>query len=142
MDILGEWVSPANVAAGGEQYQHGVWSGIRYTSNTNNSESPDRGLWISTLDAAMACPVLNRAADAGITPESAVERACFKYNILGPDGHRSQQLTDGMIDGLGVTLHTNIFGISGFPQWYPFGVGDRYQAEDETAKFRFVIEER
>lgn len=115
MDKLGEWVSPANVAAGGEQYQHGVWSGVRYTSGA----SSNRGLWISTLDAAMACPVLNGMADAALTPESAVERACFKYKIPGPDGHRQQQLTDAMIDGFGVTLHTNIFGISGFPQWYP-----------------------
>ena len=82
---------------------HGVWSGIRFTSD----DEPGHGLSIRTLDAAMACPVLNHVADATLTPESAVEKACFKYKIPGPDGHRQQQLTDAMIDGLGVTLHTN-----------------------------------
>lgn len=136
MDKLGGWVSPADVAAGGQQYMHGVWSGIRYTSTSGT------GLRISTLDASMACPVLNQAADATLTPEQALERACFKYKIPGPDGSRQQQLTNAMIDGFGVTLHDNIFGISGFPQWYPFGVGDHYQEQDESQKFRFVIEEQ
>ena len=36
----------------------------------------------------------------------------------------------------------NLFEISGFPQWYPFGVGDRHQQEDATEQFRFVFEER
>ena len=47
-----------------------------------------------------------------------------------------------VIDGLGLNLHNNRIGISGFPQWYPFGLGERYQKKDETMQFRFVIEER
>jgi hypothetical protein len=29
-----------------------------------------------------------------------------------------------------------------FSHRYPFGLGERYQKQDETAQFRFVIEER
>jgi len=47
-----------------------------------------------------------------------------------------------VIRGLGINLHNNRMGISGFAQWYPFGVGIRYQKQDETAQFRFQIEER
>ena len=48
-----------------------------------------------------------------------------------------------MIDGLGVSLYANLFTISGYPQWYPFGiVGSNYQAADETTLFRFSIEEK
>jgi hypothetical protein len=119
MDKLGEWVSPADVAAGGEQYMHGVWSGVRFTASGSGmaAANASAGLWVTSMDAAMACPVLNKVADAALTPESSLARACFKYQIPGPDGHRQRQLTDAMIDGFGITLHTNIMGISGFPQW-------------------------
>ena len=140
MDVLGEWVSPANVTRGGEQYMHAVWSGIRYAaSSQTDSSSPQ--LVIGTLDAAMVCPVLNRAADAKLTPESALQQACFDYSIH-PDGPREKQLTDAAIDGLGVNLYNNRMGISGFPLWYPFGFGESYQRLDETTRFRFFIEER
>jgi hypothetical protein len=146
IDTLGEWVSPANVTAGGEQYEHAVWSGIRYTADPPGPHAgapASPGLWISTLDAAMACPVLNKVADAALTRESALQKACFDYTIPSPESPaRQQQLTDAMIDGLGINLHNNRFTISGFPQWYPFGVGDRYQEQDEAMKFRFLIEER
>ena len=47
-----------------------------------------------------------------------------------------------MIDGLGINLHANLFTISGYPQWYPFGVvGVNYQEADETTQFRFSVEE-
>ena len=49
---------------------------------------------------------------------------------------------DVMIAGLGFNLYNNRMGISGYAEWYPFGVGDRYQKEDETALFRFRIEEK
>ena len=90
----------------------------------------------------MVCPVLNKAADAALTAEGSLQKACFEYDIKGPDGQRQQQLSDTMIDGLGFNLHNNRFAISGFPQWYPFGIGENYQKQDETAQFRFSIEER
>jgi hypothetical protein len=147
MDQLGEWVSPGNITSGGEQYEHAVWSGIRYTadsdprSDTAADTAASPSLWISTLDAAMACPVLNKVADATLTPESSIQKTCFDYRIPGRIPGRPQ-VTDAMIDGFGINMHNNRFTISGFPQWYPFGVGDRYQKEDETMKFRFLIEER
>ena len=52
-------------------------------------------------------------------------------------------LTDAMIDGMGINMLSNRFTISGFPQWFPFGVpGVNYQQQDETMQFRFAIEER
>ena len=47
-----------------------------------------------------------------------------------------------MIEGLGINMHTNRMGTSGFAEWYPFGVGAAYQKQDETCQFRFVIEEK
>lgn len=144
VDKLGEWVSPANVTAGGEQYQHALWSGIRYTTSGEGAETP-HGLWLGSLDAAMACPVLNKAADRTLTPETALLKACFKQNIhnTGPGGAGQQQpITDAMVDGVGISMHANLFTISGYPQWYPFGVvGSNYQEQDETTQFRFSIRE-
>ena len=49
---------------------------------------------------------------------------------------------DAMIDGIGINLFANLFTISGFPQWYPFGVvGVNYQEADETTQFRFSVEQ-
>ena len=76
-------------------------------------------------------------------PEAALSASCFDYNIPSTDPKTSghPQLDDTMIDGMGFNLHANRFEISGFAQWYPFGVGDQYQQQDETTQFRFVIEE-
>ena len=83
------------------------------------------------------------AADEALADgDLSLQKACFDYHILGPDKVRQQQLEDHMISGLGLTLHHNRMDISGFPQWYPFGVGERYQKQDETTSFRFVLEER
>ena len=144
MDKLGEWVPCANVTEGGNQYQHAVWTGVRYAAVTKRAAAP--GLWLSTLDAGMVCPVLNSAADPALTPEASLRSACFDYHIPSSrdptPGGPERQLSDAMIDGLGFNLHNNRFTISGFPQWYPFGVGGLYQKHDETTQFRFVLEER
>ena len=137
MDVLGEWTSPANVTSGGQQYAHALWTGVRYTT----AGAAPRGLWLGTADAAMACPVLNQVADSALTPEDSLLNAC-KQDIPQASGQQ-QRITDAMLDGLGITLHANLFTISGYPQWYPFGVaGANYQEEDETTMFRFTIEER
>ena len=138
MDKLGEWVAASNVTEGGQQYQHAVWSGIRYVE-----KSQQKGLWINTLDAGLVCPILNQVADPSLTPEMAVQKSCDKYDIKSSkDNHYQIQLTDAMIDGIGIHLHGNLFDISGFPQWYPFGIGDMKKEEDANEQFRFVIEER
>lgn len=135
-DSLGEWVGLTNITRGGERYMHAAWSGVEYSST-----SPDSvGLRISTLDAGMVCPVLNEAWDGTLTSEAALQQSCFEY---GNRANESARLVDdAAIDGLGINLHNNRMGISGFARWYPFGVGDRYQKQDETCQFRFVIEER
>ena len=98
---------------------------------------------MSTLDAGMACPVLNTKANATLMPEDSLQKACFEYeHNVRPGSMFEPQLTDAMIDGFGINLFNNRLGISGFPQWYPFGLGERYQKKDETTQFRFVIEER
>jgi len=142
MDKLGEWVAAANVTQGGNQYQHAVWSGIRYVE-MSSAAVKKKGLFINTLDAGLVCPVLNQVADPALTSEMSLFKSCDKYNIKDPkDLHYQRQLTNEMISGFGLHLHGNLFDISGFPQWYPFGVGDRYQEEDATEQFRFVFEER
>jgi hypothetical protein len=141
MNSLGEWVSLSNFTLGGEQYMHAIWSGIRYTGTDRASSTT--GLWITSPDAGMVCPVLNKAADTNLTEETALQKACFEYDIRSPGSESNQQqVEDTMIHGVGINLHNNRMGISGFAQWYPFGVGSRYQKQDETAQFRFVIEER
>ena len=73
----------------------------------------------------LVCPILNQVADPSLTPEMAVQKSCDKYDIKSSkDNHYQIQLTDAMIDGIGIHLHGNLFDISGFPQWYPFGIGD------------------
>ena len=142
LDKLGSWVSPSNITTGGEQYQHAVWSGIRYTT-VNGTNGTNAGLWISTLDAGLVCPVLNTVANANLTEEVALEKACFDYyDVRKLSGHGTSPLSDAMIDGVGINLHANRFTISGYPQWFPFGIGERYQSQDENVQFRFVIEER
>merc|ERR1711924_84600 len=140
MDSLGEWVSLSNFTPGGEQYMHAVWSGIRFTKAEPASSAA--GLWIASLDAGMVCPVLNKAADSSLTSEAALQKSCFEYDIRPLGAAYQQQVEDTMIEGLGINLHNNRMGISGFAQWYPFGLGSRSQKQDETGKFRFVIEER
>lgn len=126
MDKLGEWIPSSNVTEGGMQYQHAIWSGVRYNHAQQHSSSSKAmhvsgghvseppALFIGTLDAGMACPVLNRVADTALTPESALEKACFDYHIpSAADPGVEKQLNDSMIDGMGINLHGNRFTISG-----------------------------
>jgi len=135
-DSLGEWVGLTNVTKGGERYMHAAWSGIQYSSTELNTV----GLRINTLDAGMVCPVLNEAWDSTLTPETALQQSCFEYGSRANEILRP--INDTTIDGMGINLHNNKMGISGFAMWYPFGVDERYQKQDETCQFRFVIEEQ
>ena len=137
MNKLGEWIPSVNVTEGGNQYQHSVWTGVRYVS------LPDlRGLTIHTLDAASACPLLNQIADASLTPSIAMLKSCVGYDIKSTKNQGAQrQLNNSMIGGMGIKLHSNRFTISGFAQWYPFGIGGQFQSQDSEEQFRFVIEE-
>lgn len=68
----------------------------------------------------MGCPMLNRVADSTLTPESTLLKACFEYQITSPvHANQQQQLTDAMIDGVGINLINNRFTISGLPAGVP-----------------------
>ena len=81
---------------------------------------------------------------SALTPESSLLQSCFDYHLPSRAGTGAPPpLTDAMIDGMGISMLANRFTISGFPQWYPFGVpGVNYQVQDETMQFRFALEER
>lgn len=104
--------------------KRGAWSGVRYTSK--NGQSPTGGIRIESLDAAMACPIMDG-----------------NPNILGgstPMGENTQPAHIALnVTGMALSLVHNLMPISGFPQWYPFGVGSAYQKQDEASKFRFVV---
>ena len=90
VDKLGEWTSPANVTAGGNLYQHALWTGVRYTTDKDGdgvSPAPPQGLWVSSLDAAMACPVLNKLADRYLPqqPPSPPDSASCQRSRVGFD---------------------------------------------------------
>ena len=51
-------------------------------------------------------------------------------------------LSPSNVSGTAVSLVQNLMPISGFAQWYPFGVGDRYNRADQDAAFRFELKIR
>ena len=126
LDILGQFVLPTEVGTGcTNQYQRGVWSGMRYSADGGND--PHRGLMIETLDAGLACPILPG------------------FGMLGDSSPMGEGVADARalrgedIAGISMSLVQNLMPISGFAQWYPFGTGDTYQKQDEASRFRFVM---
>eukprot|EP00756_Hemistasia_phaeocysticola_P025669 Hpha_TRINITY_DN16017_c0_g10::TRINITY_DN16017_c0_g10_i1::g.118061::m.118061 len=119
MDILGEWVQPEEVGTGGTNfYNRAVNTGVRYGSS-------GAGLEINSTDAAMACPVVRGLGILGdATPIGEGNPAVPK---------------DVKVSGVAMSLLQNLMPISGFNQWYPFGVGDYYQKQDEASLFRFAV---
>ena len=128
MDVLGEWVSPSEVRGQGgtNQLQRGVWRGVRYTGADGSTSA---GLTIETLDAALACPIVPALSRALLGNSTPAGEGNPQVPTLGPD----------QVAGMAVNLLNNLMPISGFPQWYPFGVGGSYQKEDEASVFRFVL---
>jgi hypothetical protein len=128
--VLGSWVRADEVGQGTTNpYQRGVWSGVRYSAD--NGSSADMGLFVDTLDAGMVCPIVSQ-------------------NIAGPlallgdmtpmgEGAPWTSLTPANVSGAAVSLYQNLMPISGFAQWYPFGVGSRYNGVDEASVFRFTV---
>ena len=123
MDILGEWVGPTEVGNGSENfYNRGINSGVRYVNVTGGVP---QGVAIGVVDAAMACPIvkgLGLLGDSSPMSESNPE----------PPANVS-------VAGMAVSLLHNLMPISGYNQWYPFGVGEYYQSEDESSAFRFTV---
>ena len=126
LDVLGQFVLPTEVGTGcTNQYQRGVWSGMRYSADGGND--PHRGLMIETLDAGLACPIL---PGSGMLGDS---------SPMGEGVADARALRDEDIAGISMSLVQNLMPISGFAQWYPFGTGDTYQKQDEASRFRFVM---
>ena len=98
-----------------------MWSGVRLSL----SQSEKNHLYIESLDAALACPIMDedKSILGGSTP-------------MG-EGTAPQHV-ELNVTGMAYSLYQNLMPISGFPQWYPFGVGESYQRQDEASKFRFI----
>ena len=126
MDILGSWVRPDEVLGKGgtNQLQRGVWNGVRYTRANGTAHV---GLAIDSLDAGMTCPVV---PSLGLLGDS---------TPIGEGNKQAAILSPDLVEGMAFSLQQNLMPISGFAQWYPFGVGDAYQAQDEAALFRFEL---
>jgi hypothetical protein len=129
------------------QWQHAVWSGARYVSHqvvdtgassasasASASETKTAtigsatGLVVESLDAALACPIVQ---GAGLLGDS---------SPVG-EGLPETPHPTGSISGMAFNLYNNLMPISGFNQWYPFGVGEFYQQNDTASLFRFKIQE-
>ena len=129
MDVLSEWVRPEEVGEGGNQFQHAINAGVRFVSTTDTGDagagSAQSGLLVESLDAGLACPM-------SIDPKLLGESTPIGEGAPGYDGKR-------VWTGMGFNLYNNLMPISGFAQWYPFGVGKFYQKEDESMSFRFRL---
>lgn len=131
LDVLGEWVRVGDVGNGTtDALQRAVWRGARVSlppsgASKRGSSDNQTHLVFETLDAGLMCPIipgLGLLGDAtpmgeGVTPPAPLE---------------------GVV-GVAVSLQQNLMPISGFAQWFPFGVGKDYQKQDEMASFRFSV---
>jgi len=128
MDVLGEWVRPDEVLGQGgtAQLQRGIWRGARYTSDNGTAAA---GLSVDSLDAAMACPIV----------PSLGSRVLGNATPIGEGNPQVAALTPDLVGGMAFSLQHNLMPISGFAQWYPFGVGNYYQRQDEASLFRFEL---
>ena len=152
MDVLGSAVDPYDVDPKGTNWGHAIWHGVQLTANNGDSS---RGLHVQSLDAAMACPLIYQrdmqgkptaAAGGGLNGSN---RACDGWQ--GSLNRSAAPHTPG-VGGMGLQLHSNRMGISGFAQWYPFGIKSPYprlhphlapyQEADENLLYRFELHEQ
>ena len=125
MDVLSEWVRPEEVGEGGNQFQHAINSGVRFMSPVDPGTGASHGLLIESLDAALACPM-------STDPKLLGDSTPIGEGTPAYDAQRA-------FSGMAINLYNNLMPISGFAQWYPFGVGDFYQEADESMSFRFRL---
>jgi hypothetical protein len=126
-DILGEWVRPDEVGQGTTNpYQRAVWSGVRYSAG--NGSSVEKGLFLEVLDAGMVCPIVKPSAVSLLGNSTPIG-----------EGTSWAALTPTNVSGTAVSLYQNLMPISGFAQWYPFGVGESYNTADQNSVFRFRL---
>ena len=128
LDILGSWVGVDEVGQGTTNaLQRGVWRGARYLQKpTDKFESAS--LVVESLDAGMCMPIVPGLGNLGnVSPMGE------NHPIPVPS-----PLTN--VNGVAFSLMQNLMPISGFNQWYPFGVGKHYQKQDENSLFRFAVQ--
>jgi polygalacturonase len=112
MDVLGGWVDPYDVLSGGQQWAHAIWSGVKYAAKRGSSAT---GLFIDSLDAAMACPMIAQwhsqcgpgddscsgcqsgtpNADGCSLRDDGAERICDAWYLNGPGGQQQLNRTAG-----------------------------------------------
>lgn len=111
MDKLGTLISPMEVMEGGSQYQHGVHTGVYFTSSAGSV------LQILTVDAPLVSPMTT----------------AFPWG--NPLPYPMDPITTDPF-GFAVNLVNNIW-TTNYPEWYPFadGVGD----EDATFRLSLVL---
>lgn len=135
MDVLSQWVRPEEVVKAGNQYNHAIYSGVRYLTSSSaigrRSAAGARGLLLESLDAGMACPIVNSSGLSG-----ALELG--GSTPMG-EGVSGEPLGADQVSGMALNLYNNLMPISGYAQWYPFGTGAFYQKQDESMSFRFRL---
>ena len=139
---------------------HAIWTGVKFAK----SDSSVPGLFIESLDAAMACPLIFQRDENGTA--GAIPPGASYANPIDLDGSGwacannwgGDNLPDELsriatphtrgVGGMAIQLHCNTMGISGFAQWYPFGTKSEvphkstYEKADENILFRFRIREQ
>jgi hypothetical protein len=123
MDKLGSPVDPEDVQDGGNQMNHGVWSGVTATDQHGAT------MHLNSLDAPNMCPVT----------------ADYPYGNPLPAGSDGlKQLAAGSVKGMGVNIHNNLWNTN-YPLFYPYydklhcPNGDPFTCSNRNGLFRFEL---
>ena len=76
MDKLGSWVDPTDVVDGGNQYQHGVQTGVQHHGTGAAS-----GFRVHTLDAILVAPITTQPPLKEVCPGSAAAKADVGHDV-------------------------------------------------------------
>ena len=123
LDKVGTWVDPENVVDGGNQFNHGVWTGGARVTTADGSV-----MQVRSLDAPNMCPQTSDFPWGNPLP-------------AGSDGLK--QLKKGSVFGMGINLHNNLWNTN-YPLFYPY-FDPAYCASpsdcaDKNARFRLQID--
>ena len=123
LNKLASVIDPENVQDGGNQMNHGVWTGGA-TVESNDGDS----MRIRALDAVNMCPMTKSYPFGNPLP-------------AGSDGLK--QLRPGSIFGMGSNIYNNLWNTN-YPLYYPY-YDPAYctsptECKNANAKFRYVLE--
>lgn len=122
MNKLSSWIDPMTVVDGGNQYQHGVHTGVR-----------SGGLTVETLDAILVAPITAQPAVRETCPGTQAQPARYEGNCkdiwctwqgtptaLPGGGTRDAGLAPlPKVVGMGYNLHNNMWSIN-YPVFSPY----------------------